>query len=240
MVACAVITTLALSVMVAIAAESVEALLALGVSLAGLSAIALRPSRAGRQRRRLRQRVGDPAALQGEWRRLLAAAWQARDDFARAAAELGSSPLQERVAGHQYAVDGALERCGSLARSGQQLSGQLRAFRARRLRRDLFLERGRDAAGPRAAALADQLRDVECLQNELRALRVRLESQVHQLRAAAWRVATLRSSDPDERDEALTELLVDLDHLRSALVEVAADGPATYRILRKSGSPAGA
>jgi hypothetical protein len=118
MVASVAITTVAMTLMVALAAESIAALLALGVGLFGIAAAAVGPWRAGLHRRRLRHRVGDPGVLQGEWRRLLAAAWRARDDFARATAELGSSPLRDRLAGQQYAVDSALEHCGALARNG--------------------------------------------------------------------------------------------------------------------------
>ncbi|HSK90019.1 MAG TPA: hypothetical protein VK875_01780 [Euzebyales bacterium] len=176
--------------------------------------------RAARDRRRLRRRVGDPVALGGDWRRLLAAAWIARDEFAAAVTLDASSPIAQRLAGQQLVMDAALERCGDLARRGHRLTSQLRAFRPRRLRRELLLEYRRDRNGVRAVALQRQLDDVDRLRDDLRGVRVQLEEQLHNMRTAAWRASTLPTHAVDEPDAAMDELLDDLAHLRAALAEV--------------------
>lgn len=177
------------------------------------------------QRRQLRGRVGDPQTLAGDWRRLLLDAWAARDEFATAVAGHAGSALGERLGGHQPIVDETLVHCGALAHRGHRLSAQLRAFRPRRLRRDLLLERRRGRDGRRVEVLARQLDDVERLRADLDGVRVQLESQVHDLRTAAWRAATLALGASGEPEAALRDLLADLDHLEAALAEVDVPDP---------------
>jgi hypothetical protein len=220
---CVAIVAGALTLMVAIAADSwllVVAVVTAAVLSGGLSTARVTRWRAAIARRRLRRRVGDPHALSGHWRRLLTAAWAARDEFCGTVVAYGSSPLGERLADHQMAMDAALERCGALARRGHRLLGQLRAFRTARLRRELLVERHRDRHGDRAAALARRLDDIARLRAELERIQLQLEEQVHDMRTAAWRASTLRLDETDEPDRALTELLDELAHLRAALHEV--------------------
>jgi hypothetical protein len=191
---------------------------------AGIPGLARR--RRTRYRRRLRQRVGDPAMVSGVWRRALAGAWSARDQYAAAVAE-PASPLWERVAEHQSVVDAALERCGALARDGDRLTRQLQGFGARRMRRDLRVARWRDPKDPRTQVLATRVADVEQLERRIRTLEARLDAQVHDLRTAAWRVTELRTHDAVEPDDGLADLLADLAHLRAALEEV--DTPSSQR-----------
>lgn len=217
------------------------------ISLVALSVIVpgVVRRRGERHRRRLRRRVGDPAAVSGVWRRLLAGAWAARDQFATAAGDTGSSPLGERLADHQSVVDATLERCGSLARDGELMARQLRSFRPRALRRDLRSEQRRDPSGARARALATQVEEAERLAAHVRAVHDTLEAQVHDLRSAAWRAAALRTAQTDDRDSALRDLLIDLVHLREAMETVdAAEQPVTvvdtgHRVPTRSASPAG-
>lgn len=173
-----------------------------------------------RHRRRLRRVVGDPAALTGVWRRSLASAWTARDQYAAAASADGSSPLWDRLADHQAVVDAALTRCGRLARDGDVLGRQLRGFRSRRLRRDLRAARLRDPHGERTAQLEARLAEVERLDACIRDVQTRLEAQVHDLRTAAWRATELRMRPVIEQDDGLADLLADLTHLREALEEM--------------------
>jgi len=173
-----------------------------------------------RHRRRLRRVVGDPAALTGVWRRSLAVAWTARDQYAAAAAADGSSPLWDRLADHQAVIDAALTRCGVLARDGDLLGRQLQGFRARRLRRDLRAARWRDPHGPLAQQLEARLAEVERLDACIRTVQARLEAQVHDLRTAAWRATELRTRPAIDADDGLADLLADLTHLREALDEV--------------------
>lgn len=176
--------------------------------------------RRARARREFVDRVGDPARLSGVWRRLLADAWAARDQFAGTIAGWDDSPLAERLGDHQHMVDAVLEQCGALARSGDDLVRQLRRFGPRRMRRDLWIEQWRDADGDRAQALGARIDDVERLRAQVRRLHGRLEAQVHDLRAAAWRASALRSGQHADHDATLDDLLADLAHLREALVEV--------------------
>jgi hypothetical protein len=193
-----------------------------GVAVAGGVPGAVRRRRT-RHRRRLRRVVGDPAALTGIWRRSLAAAWTARDQYATAAASDGSSPLWDRLADHLPVIDAALARCGLLARDGDLLGRQLQGFRARRLRRDLRSARWRDPHGPRTQHLEARLAEVERLEACIQQVQARLEVQVHDLRTAAWRATELRTQPAVDADEGLAELLADLTHLREALDEV--EGP---------------
>jgi len=220
---CAAIVSAAVLLMVAIAANSwiPVAVAAVAVVLAGG-----RPTgraarvRAAIERRRLRRRVGDPSALSGQWRRLLMAAWAARDEFSGTVATYGRSPIGERLADQQMVMDAALERCGALARRGHRLLAQLRAFRVARLRRELLVERHRDRHGHRATALTRRLDDVARLRAELDRIQLQLEEQVHDMRTAAWRASTLRFDETDAQDPALSDLLDELSHLRAALREV--------------------
>lgn len=221
---CAAVVVVAIAAMAGLATRSLLVTVAIAAPVFGLSVLTAGGRatqwRAARERKRLWRRVGDPLALRGDWRRLLAAAWTARDDFRAAAATYAGSPVGERLESQQVVVDAALEHCGDLARCGQRLLAQHKAFHSRRLRRDLLLERGRDRHGGRAKALARQLDDVERLRGELGRVRLQLEDQVHDMRTAAWRASTLRSGVADEPDAALAELLDDLAHLRAALAEV--------------------
>jgi hypothetical protein len=221
---CAAVVVTAIAAMAGLATGSMLVAVAIVAPVVGVSALTAGGTTARwhteRERRRLRRRVGDPVALSGDWRRLLAAAWTARDAFHAATAGYAGSPVGERLQGQQVVVDAALEHCGELARCGQRLLAQLKAFRPRRVRRDLLLERGRDRHGDRATALARQLDDIERLRGELDGVRLQLEHQVHDMRTAAWRASTLRSGVSDEPGAALSELLEDLAHLREALVEV--------------------
>jgi hypothetical protein len=231
---CAAVVVLAIAAMVGLATGSPLVAAAIAAPVIGVSALTAgaRASgwRSARAHRRLRRRVGDPLTLSGDWRRLLEAAWMARDAFDVAAASHGGSPVGERLEGQQIVIDAALEHCGELARCGQRLLTQLKAFQPRRLRRDLLLERGRNRHGDRAAALARRLDDVERLRGEIGRVRLQLEHQVHDMRTAAWRASTLRSGVTDEPDVALAELLDDLAHLRDALVEVERPAPRAAAI----------
>jgi hypothetical protein len=175
--------------------------------------------RRARHRRELVARVGDPVRLGGVWRRLLAAAWTARDQFAATVDGWQDSPLADRLADHQYMVDAVLEQCGVMARTGDDLGRQLRRFGTGRMRRDLWIEQWRDADGDRARALGSRIDDVERLRGQVRELHGRLEAQVHDLRAAAWRASALRSGQEIDRDATLRDLLADLAHLREGLAE---------------------
>jgi hypothetical protein len=221
---CVAITTAAVAAMAALETGSWLAVAAVATFVAALSTPAAMRNRTrwrtAADRRRLRRLVGDPGALSGDWRRLLIAAWAARDEFSATVVGYGSSPIAERLAAQQMVMDAALECCGTLATRGDRLLRQLRAFRAGRLRRELLVERGRDRRGARAAALARRLDDVARLRAELDRLRLQLEDQVHDMRTAAWRASTLRADEIDEPDAALTELLDELAHLRAALAEV--------------------
>jgi hypothetical protein len=221
---CVVITTAAVGAMFAVVTQSWLVGAAVIAPMTGVTTYVtirrVRRWRAALERRRLRRVVGDPHTLAGEWRRLLIAAWEARDEYSRTVLGYGSSPLGERLAGQQMIMDAALERCGKLAHSGHRMLGQLKAFRPRRVRRDLVVERHRNRESARAAALARQLDDIERLRAELDRIRLQLEDQVHDMRTAAWHASTLRSREIDEPDVALTELLDDLAHLREALKEV--------------------
>jgi hypothetical protein len=221
---CVVITTGAVAAMLAVVTRSWLVGVAMIAPMAGIATyVTIRRARRWRaalERRRLRRRVGDPHTLGGEWRRLLIAAWEARDEYSRTATGYGSSPIGERLGAQQMVMDAALERCGTLAHNGHRLLGQLRAFRPRRLRSELLVERHRDRNGARAAALARQLDDIARLRAELDRVRLQLEDQVHDMRTAAWRASSLQSRVTDEPDVALTELLDDLAHLRMALAEV--------------------
>jgi hypothetical protein len=221
---CVVIATVAVAAMLAIVTRSWLGGVAMIAPMSGIAIYVatrrVRRWRAALERRRLRRRVGDPNTLAGDWRRLLNDAWAARDAYSGTVADYGSSPIGERLAAQQMVMDAALERCGTLAHNGHRLLGQLRAFRPRRLRRDLVVERHRDRDSARAAALARQLDDIGRLRAELDRVRLQLEDQVHDMRTAAWRASSLRSRETDEPDVALTELLDDLAHLRAALAEV--------------------
>jgi hypothetical protein len=220
---CTAIVAGAITLMVAIAADSwliVGAVVAALVLSEGLSRGRVARWRAALVRWRLRRRVGDPHTLNGHWRRLLTAAWAARDEFTATVAAYGSSPLGERLADQQMVMDAALERCGALARRGHRLLAQLRAFRTARLRRELLVERHRDRHGDRAAALSRRLDDIARLRAELDRIQLQLETQVHDMRTAAWTASTLRLDDTDETDPGLGELLDELAHLREALREV--------------------
>lgn len=236
---CVTVVITAVAAMAGIAAESLSVAVALvaplvAVALLGFGSRAL-GWRSALARRRLRRRVGDPLTLTGDWRRLLADAWRARDEFSVAVDSYAGSPVGERLAGHQVLVDAALEHCGDLARSGHRLLLQLKGFHPRRLRRDLLLERRRDRNGARATALARQLDDVAHLRDEVARLQLRLEHHVHDLRTAAWRAATLRTATVADgvagtgtaSEAAVTELLEDLEHLEAALTEV--DEPSSPR-----------
>ena len=212
--------------MLAVAGNVSAAVLALVGSLVLATPRVSRRLRA-RDRRRLARSVGDPAGLTGAWRRLLAGAWTARDQFSDAVAAFEPSPLRDRLAEHQPVVDAALERCGRLARDGDALARHLRGFRTRRLRYELGVEQRRDADGPRARALADRLDEVERLAAQVDAVHRRLEAQVHDLRTAAWRARALRAQPATDDDAALADLLADLVHLRDALVEVDDPTPTT-------------
>ena len=235
LVALTSVTTGGVAAMVVVDAGGVGSLLAVDLGGAldvlgwvllggGAAAAAWLPGVARRRRARARRdlvdRVGDPARLSGVWRRLLAAAWTARDQYAATIAGWDDSPVAERLGDHQHMVDAVLEQCGALARSGDDLALQLRRFGARRMRRDLWIEQWRDAEGDRAQALGARIGDVERLRAQVRQLHSRLEAQVHDLRAAAWRASALRSGQNIDRDATLQDLLVDLAHLREALVEV--------------------
>jgi hypothetical protein len=235
LVALASVTTGGVAAMVVVDSGVVGSLLAVDVGGAldllawvllggGVAAVAWLPGvgrrRHARARRELVDRVGDPARLSGTWRRLLAAAWTARDQFAATIAGWDDSPLAERLGGHQHMVDAVLEQCGALARAGDDLARQLRRFGPRRMRRDLWIEQWRDAAGDRAQALGARIDDVERLRAQIHRLHTRLEAQVHDLRAAAWRASALRSGQHTDADATLQDLLADLAHLREALVEV--------------------
>jgi hypothetical protein len=224
LVVCVMIATAAVGAMMAAVTRSWLVGAAVIAPMTGITAYVtmrrIRRWRAALERRRLRRRVGDPLTLAGDWRRLLIAAWEARDEYSRMVLGYGSSPLGERLAAHQMIMDAALERCGKLAYSGHRMLGQLKAFRARRVRRDLVVERHRDRDGARAAALARQLDDIGRLRAELDRVRLQLEDQVHGMRTAAWHASTLRSREADEPDVALNDLLDDLTHLREALAEV--------------------
>lgn len=229
----AAVVSVAIAVMVGFAAQSALIAVVILTPLLMVTALVFGPRlarwRLASQRRKLRRAVGDPLNLAGEWRRLLGDAWAARDEFATAVAGYAGSPIGERLAGHQMVVDATLVHCGELARSGHRLHMQLKSFRPRRLRRDLLLERRRDRDGHRAAALTRQLDDVEHLRAELDGVRVQLETQVHDLRTATWRAATLRSGAAGAPDVALDELLEDLGHLEAALAEVSEPDPTTER-----------
>lgn len=231
---CATVVVAAVAAMVGAASDSLAAAAAVAgpfVAFGVLMTVGQAASwRSARERRRLRRRVGDPLVLSGDWRRLLGAAWAARDDYVGAVAAHAASPVGERLRGQQPIVDAALERCGELARCGDQLFGQLRQFRPRRLRRELVLERRRDRNGARAQTLARQLDDVARLRADLRRVQLELEDQVHDLRTAAWRASTLRSGTTAEPDPALGELLDDLAHLREALDEVERPQPRAAAI----------
>jgi hypothetical protein len=226
---CAVIATVAVAAMMGLATGSWLVSAAVIAPPLGIVTLVMAGRmtrwRVALERRRLRSRVGDPLALSGEWRRLLIAAWDARDEFSRAAASYGSSPLGERLTAHQPVMDAMLERCGTLARCGNRLLTQLRAFRPRRLRRELLIERHRNGAGARVASLTRQLDDVTRLRDELDRVRVQLEDQIHDMRTAAWRASTLQSHETDVPEVALAELLDDLAHLRAALEEVDRPSP---------------
>jgi hypothetical protein len=219
---CVVIVVAAVTMMLAFVTDLPEIAIAIGpvAVVAALAMGRLAQWRAIVDRRRLRRRVGDPLTLSGQWRRQLAAAWAARDEFAAAIVAHGASPIGERLADHQMVMDAALERCGELARRGHRMHGQLRAFRSTRLRRDLLIERHRDRHGERAAALARRLDDVARLRAELDRINLQLEEQVHDMRTAAWHASTLRLEDADEPEVALTTLHDELAHLRAALREV--------------------
>jgi len=221
---CGGIVVAAVAVMLALAFETgwVAAIGLVPLVLAAAQMVPWSPRRrAERARRELRRRVADPMTLSGQWRRLLASAWAARDRYAGVVAGYGSSPIGERLADQQTVMDATLERCGRLAEHGHQLSAQLRAFRSRRMRRDLLLERTRNRRSPRAEALERQLGDVARLRDELDRMRLQLEEKVHDMRTAALRASLLRSRiDEEDDDAAVTELLEDLAHLREALDEV--------------------
>lgn len=235
LVAVASVTTGGVAAMVVVDSGVVGSVLAVDVGSAldlvgwvllggGVAAAAWLPGigrrRRARARRELVERVGDPARLGGVWRRLLAAAWTARDQYAGTVAGWDDSPLAERLGDHQHMVDAVLEQCGALARSGDDLARQLRRFGPRRMRRDLWVEQWRDAEGERAQAIGARLDDIERLRGQVRDLHGRLESQVHDLRAAAWRASALRTGHDLDREATMRDLLEDLAHLREALVEV--------------------
>lgn len=235
LVAVASVTTGGVAAMVVVDSGVVGSVLAVDVGSAldlvgwvllggGVAAAAWLPGigrrRRARARRELVERVGDPARLGGVWRRLLAAAWTARDQYAGTVAGWDDSPLAERLGDHQHMVDAVLEQCGALARSGDDLARQLRRFGPRRMRRDLWVEQWRDAEGERAQALGARVDDIERLRGQVRDLHGRLESQVHDLRAAAWRASALRTGHDLDREATMRDLLDDLAHLREALVEV--------------------
>ncbi len=235
LVAVASVTTGGVAAMVVVDSGVVGSVLAVDVGSAldlvgwvllggGVAAAAWLPGigrrRRARARRELVERVGDPARLGGVWRRLLAAAWTARDQYAGTVAGWDDSPLAERLGDHQHMVDAVLEQCGALARSGDDLARQLRRFGPRRMRRDLWVEQWRDAEGERAQALGARVDDIERLRGQVRDLHGRLESQVHDLRAAAWRASALRTGHDLDREATMRDLLDDLAHLREALDEV--------------------
>jgi hypothetical protein len=176
--------------------------------------------RRARERRQLLRRVGEPAALTGSWRRILASAWSAREAYIGVADDLAGSPLGEHVAGSQPTIDAGLERCGVLAREGDRLSRLLRGFRLRTLRRDLRAAQRRDPHGERARTLAGRLDEVERLTGSIDHVQARLEAAVHDLQTAAWRAAELRTASAVDADATLDELLADLANLRAALDEV--------------------
>lgn len=242
--AVAVSGVIAMSVVAAGAAIDPSMLAVLGVVAAAVvlpGALRRRTS----YRRGLHRRVGDPASVSGGWRRALASAWTARDRYAEAAADDGSSPLWERLADHQPAIDAALERCGALARDGDLLAHQLQGFRPRRLRRDLRVARRRDPRGRRAHALAGRLAEVERLEACVHSVQARLDAAVHDLRTAAWRATELRAHRVAEHDGALGDLVADLVHLRDALDELDAppqaltDVDTTHVAVDLTASPAG-
>lgn len=214
------VTVVAIGSMTLIAADVISAPVSLallaaivgGVALPGMARRAL-----GRQQRGLRHRVGDPRSVTGDWRRLLDAAWTARNEFAHVVGDHDDSVLMERLAAYQAHIDTALTRCGALARDGELASRQLRGYQVRRLRRDLRREHTDDPTGRRARMLADELAEADRLAAHVGAVRERLEAQVRQLRSAAWRAAALRGHRPDAYEPSVQDLLVDLEHLREAM-----------------------
>lgn len=218
------LSSAAVAAMIAVATGSDAIALAVGaVPVLGF-AVWLRPDllagRTARARRRLRRRVGDPSSLATPWRPLLAAAWSARDGYAAAVAEREPSPLRDRLAEHQQAVDAGLERCGTLARCGHDLQDQLRAFRRRRLQAELLVARRRDPDGPRTAALARRLDDADRLRDDVERARLQVEEVVHRLRTVTWRATTVEAADGHDGDP-VDAVLDDLAHLRAALADVA-------------------
>jgi hypothetical protein len=219
----AFIAATAVAAMTAIATDAVAGPLLLACTgLLGVIAIVpgMFGGRRARERRRVLRRVGEPAALTGPWRRMLAAAWSAREAYIGVADDLASSPLGDHVAGSQHTVDAGLERCGVLAREGNRLARLLRGFRVRSLRRDLRAAQRRDPHGPRVRTLAARLDEVERLTASIGHVRGRLEAAVHDLQTAAWRAAELRTASAVDADATLDDLLADLAHLREALDEV--------------------
>ncbi|HEX6257461.1 MAG TPA: hypothetical protein VFZ70_16750 [Euzebyales bacterium] len=233
------IAATAVAAMTAIATDAIAGpVLLAGTGLMGLMAIVpgVFGRRRARERRQLLRRVGEPAALTGVWRRNLAAAWSAREAFIGVADDLTGSPLGDHVAGSQYTIDAALERCGVLAREGDRLARLLPGSRVRALRRDLRAARRRDPHGERARALTVRVDEVARLTASIDRLRGRLEAAVHDLQTAAWRAAELRTASAVDADATLDELLEDLAHLRAALVEV--DQPMPQPPTRRpSGAP---
>jgi hypothetical protein len=221
------IAATAVAAMTAIATDAVAGpVLLAGTGLMGVLAIVpgMLGGRRARERRRLLRRVGEPAALAGTWRRMLAAAWSAREAYAGVVDDLAGSPLGDHVGGSRHTVDAGLERCGVLAREGDRLARLLRGSRVRTLRRDLRAEQRRDPHGERARTLAARLAEVERLAAAIDHVQRRLEASVHDLQTAAWRAAELRTASAVDVDATLDDLLADLAHLRAALDEV--DRPA--------------
>jgi hypothetical protein len=216
----AVVTVSTVALLVALGTGSWSALwvpVAL-IALLVLPGVMRRP--VARERRRLRDRVGDPATLTGQWRRALTAAWSARDQYAEAVAERAPSPLRDRLAEHQATVDAALERCGDLARHGQRLHAQLRSLRSRRLQAELLVERQRDPRGGRAASVARRLNDAQRLREEVRAVQTALDDEVHRLRTAVWHATTLGVDEHAWADAMATDPVGDLERLRAALADL--------------------
>lgn len=214
------VVAIAAMTLIAAGATGATSMAMLGLLVAGIALPGVARRGRGRRRRRVRRRVGDPQAVSGVWRQLLAAAWAARDQFATIVEDADGSVLLERLAGHMVHVDAALARCGELARDGELLAQQLRGYHVRRLRRDLRSERARHPTGDRAQLLAEQIAEADRLAAHIRTLHDRLEAQVHDLRSAAWRAAALRTERAGHVGSAVEDLLVDLEHLQDAVATV--------------------
>lgn len=174
----------------------------------------------------------DPAAVHGDWARLLRQALRARAQFGAAVQRAPSGVVKEHLSDLVESLDAAVSCAGEVARRGAELERAAADIGVRAGRRGLAWGaavqrtpadprvaealRARDGASARLAAAVAKERA------ELHVLVARLgEAACSAAELAAYAPSTHTSLGPDSGQDATVDLLNRLEALRGALTEVA-------------------